>query len=436
MALKLGNLSAAKATGKQQPGDDPLDGPLSKTAGQGKPVGGSELSVVLAAIRKSKGDKTVVRANHMPPIRRLPTGIFEFDFGTGGGFPRGGYSIVYGPESSCKSNIAMAAVAQCQRFDPPNCNKAIWVALEPFSPVWAAQWGVDIENLEVVQPAYGEEAVDLVDALVRAEDVGCLVVDSLAALVPSKEVQQSTEKYDMGTASLLTKRMVNKLMIAFGEERKRGHEPCVILINQTRFKLGVMFGDPETMPGGEAQKFLAMLRIRTYGKNVTDKQVNQYISKEVHCVVKKAKIPVRQIDWNMTLTMVENTGLRIGQSDSFNVVKGHLQSLDIIKKVPKGYTIDDITVQCPFCHGYPETPVCPMCEGTGQVLRVFPNIAAIQAEYKQSAAFSSLLQGFVIAAHQEMFLVEEKQDAAKESEGGIVIPVVPKEGNDEDIQVA
>ena len=109
--------------------------------------------------------------------------------------------------------------------------------------------GVDTKQLLVVQAGYGEEAIDLVDALVRAEDVAIVVVDSMAGLIASKEIAQSVENYDIGTSALLIKRMVNKLMIAFCEEQKRDHDPCVILINQTRFKPGVMFGDPETMPG-------------------------------------------------------------------------------------------------------------------------------------------------------------------------------------------
>lgn len=217
---------------------------------------GGDLNEVLAGIRKSKGDKVVVYGNKIPFIRRLPTGIFEFDFATGGGFPRGRYSIVYGPESSNKTNVVLRAAASAQKLPPP-CNKAVWVNVEQtFDPIWAEKMGVDTSELIVVNAGYGEEAVDLIDALVRADDVAFLAVDSLAALVPSAEIAQSSEKYDIGTAALLIKRTVNKLMYAFGEEIKRGHDPCVVLINQTRFKPGVMFGDPECLHGDTLVNFV------------------------------------------------------------------------------------------------------------------------------------------------------------------------------------
>jgi RecA/RadA recombinase len=95
--------------------------------------------------------------------------------------------------------------------------------------------------------------------------------------------------------------MVNKLMIAFCEEQKRDHDPCVLLINQTRYKPGVMFGDPETMPGGEAQKFLSSLRVRLHAKNIIDKATNMVMFKETRVVVKKAKVPVRAASFEFSL---------------------------------------------------------------------------------------------------------------------------------------
>lgn len=377
------------------------ESPKKKT---GKPVSGA-LSEVLAGIRKDKGDKVIVHGNKIPVVRRLPTGIFEFDFYTGGGFPCGRYSIVYGPESSNKTNLALKAVASAQQQDAP-CNKAIWVNVEQsFDPIWAEKMGVDIHALLVVQAGYGEEAIDLVDALVRAEDVAIVVVDSMAGLIASKEIANSVEQYDIGSSALLIKRMVNKLMIAFCEEQKRDHDPCVILINQTRFKPGVMFGDPETMPGGEAQKFLSSLRVRLSAKNIIDKALNTVMFKDTKVAVKKAKIPVRAASFDFSLCVHAHDDLQIGDTDSFPMVKSHLQALNMLEKDKSGkYAV--------LLHGKPP-----------QLLK-FPTLTAMQERYMKDAAFRTSLQTRVIDAYQDkMVLVEEPDYSPKEVSPGTTIEV-------------
>jgi recombination protein RecA len=232
-----------------------------KKADKNKPAPATNLSAIVEAFRKTKPNVMVI-ANTIKPVARLATGVFEFDFHTGGGFPRGRYTIVFGPESSGKTNICYLAAAQAQR-GPESCNKVVWVNVETtFDPLWAAQFGVDISKLLVINPGYGEEAVDAIDAVVRAVDVAAVFVDSIAALISSKEISQSAENYDVGTSALMIKRLVNKLMVAFGAQSRFNHYPAVVLINQTRYKIGVMFGNPETIPGGMAQKFLASLIIR------------------------------------------------------------------------------------------------------------------------------------------------------------------------------
>ena len=378
--------------------------PVKKKDIKGKPPGGS-LNDVLAGIRKDKGDKVVVRGNKIPVVRRLPTGIFEFDFYSGGGFPCGRYSIVYGPESSNKTNLCLKAVAAAQKQEPP-CNKAIWVNIEQsFDPIWAAKMGVDVSQLEVVQAGYGEEAIDLVDALVRAEDVAILVVDSMAGLIASKEIAQSVEQYDIGSSALLIKRMVNKLMIAFCEEQKRDHDPCVLLINQTRFKPGVMFGDPETMPGGEAQKFLSSLRVRLSAKNVIDKATNMVMFKETRVTVKKAKVPVRAAAFEFSLCVHDHDELQIGDTNSFNMVKSHLQALGKLVKTPKGY----------------------VCGGVD-----FPTLTAIQESYQKNLAYRTMLQTLVIDCYQDkLILVEESDYSPKDVSPGTVVEVEVENGSED-----
>lgn len=378
-------------------------------------VVGTSMAEVLKAIRKDKGDMVVVPASQIPPVKRLPTGNFEFDFYTGGGFPRGRITIVYGPEASWKTGNALQAIASAQKNDPPECNKAVLVNIEQtHDSVWAAKLGVDINALHIANPGYGEEAVDLIDALVRADDLSVLVVDSVAALIASKEIAQSVEKYDIGTSALLIKRLVNKLMVAFCEEARKGHFPTVILINQTRFKPGVMFGDPETMPGGEAQKFLSSLRIRNYGKKIVDKATNTVQFLDIHSVIKKAKVPVRAADFDYKVCVQpDHEYLKIGDTDSFNTVKSHLQALGLLEKVPKGYTVQSIVEGCSICSKLPKIDSkCPLCHGTNMVARVFSSIAALQDEYYKVFSFKIQMQKLVIDAYGEkdMILVEAQDD--------------------------
>lgn len=406
MALKLA--ASKSATGGSVPEipkpEKPEPVSKKKSNTPKGPISGT-LTEVLAGIRKDKGDKVIVRANKIPQVRRMPTGIFEFDFYTGGGFPCGRYSIVYGPESSCKTNVALKAVANAQK-QPPPCNKAIWVNIEQsFDPVWAEKMGVNTNELLIVQAGYGEEAVDLVDALVRAEDVAILVVDSMAGLIASKEISQSVEQYDIGTSALLIKRMVNKLMIAFCEEQKREHDPCVILINQTRYKPGVLFGDPETMPGGEAQKFLSSLRIRFSAKNVIDKATDTLMFKDVRAVIKKAKVPVRATSFDFQFCVHAHEGLSIGDTDSFNTVKSYLQALNWLVKLPKGgYAIQT------------GDPVHPQLE--------FPTLTALADRYRDHLGFRMVLQGMVIEAYRDkMVLVEEEDYSPKDVPAGNPVEV-------------
>jgi recombination protein RecA len=350
----------------------------------------SELKAIMAQITKQKGEHKIMSGSKVPRVQRLPTGVFEFDLSTGGGFPQSRYSIVYGPESSGKSNICYAAAAQAQRRPPP-CNKVVWVDLEgTFDPAWAALFGIDTEELLIVRPSYGEEAVDLVDALIRAADVAFLVVDSLAVMTSTKELEQSAEKFDVGTSSILVKRMCNKIINALSTEETRGHHPAVVLINQTRFKIGVMFGDPETMPGGMTMKFLSSLTVRLYGKNVIDKNVNpdMPIFKNTTAVIKKAKVPVTKYNFEYNLCTYPHGNLSVGESDSWGMVKGHLQAMGVLKQSDKG-------------------------KGWDLLGKNYPTQVYIQDTYQAEPSFALQLQELIIADAVKNGFTVEGSGAAK-----------------------
>jgi recombination protein RecA len=296
---------------------------------------GHNLEELIAAVRKDKGDKVIVKGNQIPDVTRVPTGVFEFDLATGGGFPCGRYSIVYGVESSGKTNLCLKAIAYVQKNFPAGKNKCVFVDLEhTFDPKWAEQMGVDTSLLEVVQPAYGEECVDVVDALLRADDLAFICVDSIAVMVSIKEVQKSVESADVGTSSLLMKRLCNKIVLALGEQSRKGCFPCVVLLNQRRFKIGVMFGDPETMPGGETVKFLSSLTVRLYGKNVIEKAIHPDLPayKHTSIIIKKSKVPITSVNFEYQMAMIPADVLSVGETDSWNVVSGHLKAMGTLAK--------------------------------------------------------------------------------------------------------
>jgi len=345
----------------------------------------TELSAILAQIRKEKGDKVVVNGRQVPKIKRLPTGNFDFDFATGGGFPLSRISNVYGLEGSGKTALCYMAIAQAQR-QPPPCNKAVYIDLEhTIDPVWAAMFGIDLDELVLVQPAYGEEAVDLIDALVYAEDVALIVVDSIANLVAIKEVEQSSEKYDVGTTSILAKRMINKLVIALTKEERRGHQPAVVFINQIRYKIGVMFGNPEICPGGKAKDFAYSLSVRLSAKNKIVKEISPDVPafKETTAEIKKAKVPVIKTSFGYDMCVYPHNGLMVGQVNSWNTVANHLKQLGILQKVSAGWLLQN---------------------------KLYKTLVPIQDTYEAEPHFALELQRLVIEAFKDkMTFVEQEQ---------------------------
>lgn len=297
-----------------------------------------ESTAILAAIRKKKGEKVVMIGSAIPMPERLPTGIFEFDLMTGGGFPYNRMSILYGPEGGGKTNHALKAASILQKTDK-HANKVVLVDIEgTYESKWASELGVNADELLVVKPGYGEEAVDIADALVRADDVGLIIIDSLAAMVSSKEVGVSTEKADVGTTPMLAKRMSNKMAVALSEESKRGHEVAVIFINRISYEIGKMFGDPEKQPGGKAVQFNSSLTVRLAGKPKMDKSISAEVPvfRETTARLKKAKVGVLRMETEYDFAIMATPSTVPGETRSWNMVSNRLKELGILKKGEKG----------------------------------------------------------------------------------------------------
>ena len=188
------------------------------------------------------------------PISVISTGAISFDAALGvGGFPRGRVVEVFGPESSGKTTITLQVIAEAQKTG----GMAAFVDAEhALDPVYAKKLGVDVDNLLVSQPDYGEQALEITEALVRSNAIDVLVVDSVAALVPKAELDGEMGDSHVGLQARLMSQALRKLTGTVSKSRT-----CLVFINQIREKIGVMFGNPETTTGGRALKFYSSVRV-------------------------------------------------------------------------------------------------------------------------------------------------------------------------------
>jgi recombination protein RecA len=215
------------------------------------------IETALSALEKQFGKGSVMRLGAkeaIGPIAVISTGSISFDAALGvGGVPRGRVIEIFGPESSGKTTITLQIIAEAQKSG----GLAAFVDAEhALDPAYAKKLGVDVDNLLVSQPDYGEQALEIVEALVRSNAIDVLVVDSVAALVPKAELDGEMGDSHMGLQARLMSQALRKLTGTVSKSRT-----CLIFINQIREKIGVMFGNPETTTGGKALKFYSSVRI-------------------------------------------------------------------------------------------------------------------------------------------------------------------------------
>jgi recombination protein RecA len=215
------------------------------------------IETALSQLEKQFGKGSIMRLGAkeaIVPISVISTGSISFDAALGvGGVPRGRVVEIFGPESSGKTTITLQIVAEAQKSG----GLAAFVDAEhALDPAYAKKLGVDTDNLLVSQPDYGEQALEIVEALVRSGAIDVLVVDSVAALVPKAELDGEMGDSHMGLQARLMSQALRKLTGTVAKSRT-----CLIFINQIRDKIGVMFGNPETTTGGRALKFYSSVRI-------------------------------------------------------------------------------------------------------------------------------------------------------------------------------
>ncbi len=215
------------------------------------------VDLALSQIEKQFGKGSIMRLGNkeaIVPIAVISTGSISFDAALGvGGFPRGRVVEIFGPESSGKTTVALQVIAEAQKTG----GMAAFVDAEhALDPAYAKKLGVDVDNLLVAQPDYGEQALEIAEALVRSNGIDVLVVDSVAALVPKAELEGEMGDSHMGLQARLMSQALRKLTGIVSKSRT-----CLVFINQIREKIGVMFGNPETTTGGRALKFYSSVRV-------------------------------------------------------------------------------------------------------------------------------------------------------------------------------
>jgi len=310
------------------------------------------LEMAMGQIEKQFGKGSVMKLGEFQAmnVEAIPTGALGLDIALGiGGVPRGRIIEIFGPESSGKTTLALHVIAEAQKL---NGEAAFIDAEHALDPVYAKHLGVDIDNLIVSQPDTGEQALEITEALIRSGALDVIVVDSVAALVPKAEIDGDMGDSHIGLQARLMSQALRKLAGAINKSKT-----VLIFINQLREKVGIMFGNPETTPGGRALKFYSSVRldirkienIKTDGEVVGNRARVKIVKNKVAPPFREAEFDIvygkgiskegNILDMAVNLDIVEKSGSwfgyngeRIGQGRE-NVKKYFAENPDIMKEV-------------------------------------------------------------------------------------------------------
>lgn len=291
-----------------------------------------DLETVLAKINKDFGKGTIIKLGESPkgPSQSISTGSRRLNKALGvGGYPRGRIVEIYGPESSGKTTLAIHAVVEEQK----NGGTCAYIDMEhAFDTEYAEKVGVNVDELYFSQPGSAEEALQIIDDLAKSGQFNVIVLDSVAALVPQKELDGEMGDSSIGLQARLMSQAMRKLVTIVGSRNV-----CLIMINQLREKIGVMFGSPEVTTGGNALKFYASIRLDV--RRVSSvKDGEEFVSNRTRVKVVKNKVaaPYKTCEFNIEF------GVGI---DSFTEIIEDAVDANIIEKGGAWYTYNEVKLQ-------------------------------------------------------------------------------------------
>jgi recombination protein RecA len=285
---------------------------------------------------------------------RLSSGILSLDCALGGGWPFGKISLITGEYSTGKTLLALKAAESLKSYDklthkykdqvthftPCTC---LWVSAEDSFPSdWAAVHGWDFAKFSVAKPEYGEQAVDIVTTAIRSDLFDLIVVDSIAAMIPIKELEESAEDAQMG----LQARMINKAMrkwvgslIKVSQESARGHGAALLCINQFRLKIGLTYGDPRTMPGGRMQEYASSIIVYTKSSTVVDDSKAEHGMGEYQGLVYKNKTFQPKVSYSFKMALANFEDWKKGKINNTEALFKLADKFGLIKKDGKEWTV-------------------------------------------------------------------------------------------------
>lgn len=315
-----------------------------KIAKEDKTMGGSALEDTLKSIQNKFGEGAIMKFGDSPKvdINVIPTGSVGLDMALGvGGIPRGRIIEIFGPESSGKTTLSLHIVAEAQKAGGV-C--AYIDAEHAMDPDYTKKLGVNINNLLISQPDNGEQALEIVESLVRTGKIDVIVVDSVAALTPKDEIEGDMGAYHVGKQARLMSQALRKLTAIVARSKT-----VVIFINQIRMQIGVMFGNPETTPGGKALKFYTSVRL-DIRKIAQIKKGEEVVGSRTRVKVVKNKVaaPFKQTEFDIIYGEgISSEGEMMALGEKFKIVEksgntySYLPAGDKAEKVKLGVGYDN-----------------------------------------------------------------------------------------------